>query len=76
MVCCTFLLPYAGIGIGFVAVLFGFVGFVRGKLPFTSNEELTGSSARIASGLAIILGFALIGFTVMMIRWFPEGLGH
>jgi len=58
-------------GIGFVSVLFGIVGFVRGKVPLTADEVLTGSSAKIASGATIIVGFALIGLGVILLRLLP-----
>jgi hypothetical protein len=73
---CLSLLPYAAFGMGLVAALFGVVGLVRGKLPFTHNKVLTGTSARIAGGASIILGILMIAYTVLMIRWFPESWGH
>jgi hypothetical protein len=61
---------------GIVSILFGIVGFVRGKLRLTHEKILTGTLATFVAGVCTILGLLMIAYIVLMIRWFPEGWGH
>jgi hypothetical protein len=70
------LLPFSGLGAGFVAIAFGAVALASGELIFTRHRVLRGAIARGVGIACILLGTAVIGYVMLMVRLFPDGLGH
>jgi hypothetical protein len=70
------LLPLAGLGVGGVAIVLGVRAFVVKEFRLTRRRLLKGRAAELAGLVAVLAGVALIGYVVVMVKAFPEGLGH
>ena len=65
-----------GMGLGIVSMGFGGWCLWRQKLPWSlfSEKKITGRPARIMSVVCILVGFALVGYIMVMLQLFPAGL--
>lgn len=70
------LLALLGVVVGVLAIVYGLTAVCTKRLRLTHRRTLVDAAAQAAGVCCMATGLGMIVYVVVMVRMFPEGLGH